>query len=66
MKKRVHVLGAGFAGLELRTMLSEAFGDREVKSIITQRRIAITSRPSPYATIRSTSVPVGRRAGLDL
>jgi len=27
MKKRVLVLGAGFAGLELSTMLSEAFGD---------------------------------------
>src|ERR1700746_3459853 len=27
MKKRVLVLGAGFGGLELSTMLSEAFGD---------------------------------------
>src|SRR5262249_42089954 len=27
MKKRILVLGAGFGGLELSTMLSEAFGD---------------------------------------
>src|SRR6516164_2394036 len=27
MKKRILVLGAGFGGLELTTMLSEAFGD---------------------------------------
>jgi NADH dehydrogenase FAD-containing subunit len=27
MKKRILVLGAGFGGLELCTMLSEAFGD---------------------------------------
>src|ERR1700749_4116244 len=27
MKKRIVVLGAGFGGLELSTMLSEAFGD---------------------------------------
>ena len=28
MKKRVLVLGAGFGGMELSTMLSEEFGDR--------------------------------------
>ena len=28
MKKRILVLGAGFGGLELCTMLSEAFGDQ--------------------------------------
>ncbi len=27
MKKRILVLGAGFGGLELSTMLSEAFGE---------------------------------------
>ena len=27
MKKRILVLGAGFGGMELSTMLSEAFGD---------------------------------------
>ena len=27
MKKRILILGAGFGGLELSTMLSEAFGD---------------------------------------
>ena len=36
MKKRVLVLGAGFGGLELSTMLSEAFGDDVEVTLIDQ------------------------------
>jgi sulfide:quinone oxidoreductase len=36
MKKRVLVLGAGFGGLELSTMLSEAFGDDIEVTLIDQ------------------------------
>src|SRR5512140_2076314 len=34
MKRRVLVLGAGFGGLELSTMLSEAFGDGVAVTLI--------------------------------